>query len=262
MKQLSKHNHRTRGFFFVVLFICCHTAIVAQNSADSVFLSATSAQKTAIESKISVKQFIVPAVFIGYGLVALENNGLKNLNISTKKEIEKHHPFFRSHVDDYSQFLPAATVFGLQALGIKGKNNWKDEAVIYAMAIGISSAFVFPLKKITHVERPDGSNFFSFPSGHTATAFASAEFLRREYGDVSPWIGVAGYAVAAGTGALRMYNNKHWFSDVVAGAGFGIASTTLSYIIYDNVLKKYHLTFSIVPTYYDNKIGFLVMKNF
>ena len=33
-----------------------------------------------------------------------------------------------------------------------------------------------------------------------ALAFASAEFLRREYWNVSPWIGIAGYAVATGTG--------------------------------------------------------------
>jgi membrane-associated phospholipid phosphatase len=54
------------------------------------------------------------------------------------------------------------------------------------MSIGISTAIVVPTKKLTHQERPDGSNNQSFPSGHTALAFASAEFLRREYWNVSP----------------------------------------------------------------------------
>ncbi|RYG38380.1 MAG: phosphatase PAP2 family protein, partial [Chitinophagaceae bacterium] len=43
--------------------------------------------------------------------------------------------------------------------------------------------------------------------------------------------------VAAGTGAYRMLNNKHWFSDVLAGAGIGIASADLVYWFYDKVGK-------------------------
>ena len=90
---------------------------------------------------------------------------------------------------------------------------------------------VFSVKKLTRQLRPDGSGYTSFPSGHTAEAFASAEFMRQEYKDVSPWYGIAGYAVATTTGILRLYNNKHWVRDVVAGAGFGILSTKLAYWI-------------------------------
>lgn len=56
---------------------------------------------------------------------------------------------------------------------------------------------VLVLKSVTKVERPDGSARNSFPSGHTAMAFMGAELLRREFWEVSPWIGVAGYVVAA-----------------------------------------------------------------
>jgi membrane-associated phospholipid phosphatase len=88
------------------------------------------------------------------------------------------------------------------------------------------------------VERPDGSSNNSFPSGHTANAFMGAEFLYQEYKDVSPWYGIAGYVVATGTGLFRMYNNRHWFSDVVAGAGFGILSTKVAYWIYPWMKEK------------------------
>lgn len=60
-------------------------------------------------------------------------------------------------------------------------------------------------------------------------AFTGAELLRREYGKEYPWVAVAGYAVAVLVGAMRVYNNRHWVGDVLAGAGIGIASVTLVY---------------------------------
>ena len=43
---------------------------------------------------------------------------------------------------------------------------------------------------------------------------------------------MAGYAVAAGTGFFRMYNNRHWLTDVLAGAGIGILSVQAAYWLY------------------------------
>ncbi|KEQ29576.1 hypothetical protein N180_17985 [Pedobacter antarcticus 4BY] len=61
------------------------------------------------------------------------------------------------------------------------------------------------IKRITAVTRPDGTPN-AFPSGHAAEAFASAEFLRREYGEQSVWYTVSGYTAAAAVAVLRMYN--------------------------------------------------------
>ncbi len=66
-----------------------------------------------------------------------------------------------------------------------------------------------------------------------------AELLRREYWDVSPWIGVAGYTVAAGTGFFRMYNNRHWLTDVLAGAGVGILSVEAAYWLYPVITRTF-----------------------
>ena len=113
-------------------------------------------------------------------------------------------------------------------VGIKGKHNFKERTIILGTSYLIMSASVLSLKSITKVERPDGSAFNSFPSGHTATAFASAELLWQEYKDISIWYGITGYLVAASTGAFRIYNDKHWLTDVVAGAGIGILSTKVA----------------------------------
>ncbi|MGY0038526.1 hypothetical protein [Pedobacter sp. NJ-S-72] len=56
-----------------------------------------------------------------------------------------------------------------------------------------------------------------------------------------------------------MYNNKHWLSDVVAGAGVGIASTKLAYLIYPNLKKlivgKQTVRYSLVPMYQQKAAG-------
>ena len=67
---------------------------------------------------------------------------------------------------------------------------------------------------------------YSFPSGHTATAFTGAELVRSEYG---LGIGIAAYGVAAGVALLRLYNERHWVGDVLFGAGIGILSARIGY---------------------------------
>jgi membrane-associated phospholipid phosphatase len=65
-----------------------------------------------------------------------------------------------------------------------------------------------------------------------------AEFLYQEYKDKSIWYGIAGYAVATGTGLFRIYNNRHWLTDVAAGAGIGILSTKIAYWVQPYITKK------------------------
>ena len=183
--------------------ILCHFGSAAQQQPgtipDSSRMAGTTTPKGyASEKRIfTLKSLIVPVALVGYGFVGLHNHNLLQLNHSTKAELREDHPHFLTHVDNYLQFSPAAAVYALNALGIKGRNNTRDRSMIYALSTVMATAVVFPLKKITHVQRPDMSGFNSFPSGHTTIAFASAEFLREEYRDVSPWYGIAGYTVAA-----------------------------------------------------------------
>ena len=115
--------------------------------------------------------------------------------------------------------------------------------------------------------RPDGTSNNSFPSGNTATAFMGAELLYQEYKEVSIWYGVAGYAVVAGTGFFRMYNNRHWLTDISAGAGIGILSTKIAYWIHPIIKKTFFKKFEklsglILPTYNNGKLGACIVMNF
>lgn len=174
---------------------------------------------------------ILPGILIGTGLIGLESDWLKHTDHETNDELQEHpHPTLG--IDDFSQYTPLAAAYALRLCGVKGIHDYAGLTVISATAYLLTGLSVYGVKSLTGVMRPDGSSTNSFPSGHTATAFAGAEILRCEYSNISPWIGIAAYAVAAGTGFLRMYNNRHWLTDVVAGAGFGILCARAAYWLY------------------------------
>jgi hypothetical protein len=86
----------------------------------------------------------------------------------------------------------------------------------------LSQTVVQAGKFVTQRERPDGSNQHSLPSGHSATAFATAGVIERHFG----WkAGIPAYAFAAYVAGSRVSNNRHHLSDVVMGAGIGYLSS-------------------------------------
>ena len=210
-----------------------------------------------------VQQFVLPAAMVAYGFAGIHVKSLQSVNKGVKDEIWEDMPHSPCHIDNYMMYVPALAVYGLNAAGIHGAHNFKDRTILLLMSQLFTQTAVFSLKGQSHILRPDGSAYNSFPSGHTATAFANAEFMRLEYKDVSPWYGFAGYAVATATGMMRMYNNKHWFNDVVAGAGFGIAGTRLAYWLYP---KLQHSIFKgspgtvLMPSYQNGSFGLSFAK--
>ncbi len=101
-----------------------------------------------------------------------------------------------------------------------------------------------------------GDQYRSFPSGHTVAAFAAASAVTSQTADWWPnsrfLIGAAMYGGAALTGISRMYDNRHWASDVIVGAGIGTFAG-LKVVRFNrshsgNTLDKWLLSGSISPT--------------
>ena len=172
----------------------------------------------------------VPLV-VGGLIVKSEDDHFRNLR-------NDYLPQFNRHVDDYMQYAPAAVMLGMKVAGVQGRSSWGRMIVSDAFSAVLMGSVVNTLKRSTNVERPDGSNRHSFPSGHTATAFMTATMLNKEYGHKTPWIGIGAYSVATATGLMRMANNKHWLSDVLTGAGIGILSTEIGYYLADLIFKE------------------------
>lgn len=149
-----------------------------------------------------------------------------------------HVPNFHYRYDDFLQYAPLAAVIGLKLGGVESRSSWPRLLVSDILAAGIMATAVNSMKYTIKRERPDGSKNNSFPSGHTATAFMAATIMHREYGLTrSPLYSIGGYTVATATAFSRQLNNRHWLSDVLAGAGIGVLSAELGYFLADLIFK-------------------------
>jgi hypothetical protein len=94
-----------------------------------------------------------------------------------------------------------------------------DNGVSHARALIYTAGVTELLKVGIQRQRPNGSDHYSMPSGHTSTAFATATALTYSYG----WKAAAvAYPLATFVGMTRMADDMHWLSDTVAGAFIGI----------------------------------------
>jgi membrane-associated phospholipid phosphatase len=209
---------------------------------------------------------IGPSALVLYGGLSFVIQPIRQLDYNINTSILRNDPNFNTNAESYFQFAPIILVYGLNMVGIEGKNRFIDRTALIGLSGAILGITTEIIKHSAHRLRPNGSDYLSFPSGHTTTAFAGAEFMAQEYDAKSPLYGVAAYAIATTTGVFRLYNHDHWFSDVVAGAGFGILSTKVAYLIYPYIRnqithgdKKAKDTV-IMPTYNDGVLGMSFVK--
>ena len=173
-------------------------------------------------------------------------------NTNTKIRLIKYN--FHSEIDNYTQFSGIALTVGLKMAGVEGRSSWPRLFASSLASYGVMALLVNSIKYTASELRPDESTHNSWPSGHTATAFAGATILHKEYGLTrSPWYSIAGYTVATATGVMRVLNNRHWISDVLSGAGIGILSTELAYGICDLFFKQKGLLMNDLAYYPDLK---------
>jgi len=104
----------------------------------------------------------------------------------------------------------------------------------------------YTLKVSINRTRPNGGDH-SFPSGHTSAAFQGAGFIHARYG----WkYALPAYIGASFVGYSRVYANKHYTSDVLAGAAIGTLSSFYFATPYKDI--------NIQPTANNGKYGLQV----
>lgn len=136
-------------------------------------------------------------------------------------------------VSDRSRVALAVTAAGALLAGGAARVAVAEAAV----ALVPVNLAVEGLKRATYRARPDGTRKRSnaaFPSSHAANAFAVATVLARRWRRAA----VPAFALAALVGWSRMYLDRHWASDVAAGAALAVGLTLLALRGWDRWRRK------------------------
>ena len=161
-------------------------------------------------------------------------------------------------VTNFGGAYEAFTLAAIGAYGLVSKNEkMKTTTLLATQAYITGTALTTVLKYVTGRTRPSlyGLNgdaepqfygpfpktvnnvsgrdaYSSFPSGHTTVAFAAATVFALEYNN-KPWVPIIAYSSATLIGLSRITENKHWATDVFAGAAIG-------FLAGKNVVNNYH----------------------
>lgn len=148
-------------------------------------------------------------------------------------------------VESYTQYVPSLAHLGLGMLGVRSEYDVAGRSLELGYAL-VSQALLVNclLKPVVHEQRPDGSAFNSFPSGHTSLAFLGAELVRQEYG--WGWGGAA-YGLAASVAVGRVVHRRHWWWDTVAGACTGILCANIGHALVEPTYRLFGIDSSKVP---------------
>ena len=133
-------------------------------------------------------------------------------------------------------------VAGAYFVGVVMKNGKLKQVGLFAVSTGLATQLVTEVFKKSFLRtRPSGSDSpyefgdsgYSFFSGHASAAFSLATVIAEVYKD-QPLIPYLSYGVAALTAYARMHDNKHWASDVLAGAVAGHLITKIMMRTWEN----------------------------
>lgn len=210
------------------------------------------------DKKRGIKPYIAPFILISTGTALHFSTDFKE-NV---RDWAQDNIAYSGNADDYLQYAPLLAVYGLNAFGIKGKNNFGNRTALAIKSILLNDLITNNLKGWTDVTRPNGGKR-SFPSGHTSFAFTVAHFMHKEYGETSVWYSIGAYACATTVGIMRIAKNMHWISDVLTGAGIGILSTEFVYLTHLYKWDNEHLkNFDIFPFKVGKQKGLTLVYNF
>lgn len=153
----------------------------------------------------------------------------------------------------------AALVYGSAVAADSPK--WKETGEMMGEALILADASTFVIKEAVGRGRPNASSskgdfnpfgfkkdYDAFPSMHTSSSFALASVLAATTDRFV--MKTAYYSAAAFVAASRMYQNKHWGSDVLFGAALGE--------LCGRVVTSYHASgkkISMVPQGYEGGAG-------
>lgn len=204
--------------------------------------------------------FITLGVLGALGLTYANDTDIRNrFNRSSSKSLDKAADIGTTIGDPYLHLGFAALLYGGSIIADSAK--WKEAGEMLGEALILADASTLILKEATGRGRPIATdhkgdfkpfgfknNYDSFPSMHTASSFAMASVLAATSDSMA--MKISFYSAATFVGLSRIYQNKHWASDVLLAAAMGELS--------GRVVTSYHVNnkkIALAPQVFQNGAG-------
>jgi membrane-associated phospholipid phosphatase len=155
-------------------------------------------------------------------------------------------------MEPFGNRFPPLLIGGMYLAGVITKDRKLEHvSLMTAKSLVFSVAMYTATKALVRRQRPrytdnpyvfkapfqGGKEYTSFPSGHANTIFSVATALAIEYKETK-WVPILAYSIATLTGISRLYENRHWSSDVWLGAACGHFVTKALYKVEEEKYKK------------------------
>lgn len=188
-----------------------------------------------------------------FGGVAAAAVGASFLDEPINEFFEKNQSKVLDPFADFGDFMgqpeyQGPFLLGFWGLGLATRNEWiRETSTMMAASMAASGLIQSFSKEAAGRARPSrgtgntdfkpfgGKNYHSFPSGHTMLALSSAWIMARQVEPMA--LKVTFYAIPTIVGWSRLYDNAHWFSDILLGSALGIATAEAVIQYYKNIRK-------------------------
>jgi len=216
--------------------------------------------------------------WITAGIVTSIAAGLYDNDMKIQKWALDHKTTTTSNIGDeityygHGKFTPVI-IGGMYLYGhVADDGKMRETALLSVESFVLTSVFVQTLKYSTHRHRPytgdgpyawdgfriHGSNdSYSFPSGHSSSAFAVATVIASEYDNT--WVPPLAYSIAAITALNRVSHNAHWSSDIFVGSAIGYFTGKAIVASHRNGRDS---DFSLAPVIDDGELGMVLTFRF
>lgn len=194
----------------------------------------TSPWKSKSYDSRSFKKYIVPFALISTVLIATDRKTADHLPNTNDQTLWSGRVSQMGAAYTLGGFSGATYLFGR----ITGNDHAQETGLLALEALAHTQVAVFAIKQATNRQRPIYSTggtragFWrggdSFPSGHSASAFAVATVFAREYRDHLA-VPIVAYSLAGAISVSRIGARRHWMSDIFAGGSLGFLLGRFTY---------------------------------
>ena len=193
------------------------------------------------------KLFLALSILAFLVVNTLQAQSLTEVNTLRRINPDNPNSAVWTNLSSTSKYISVGVPVGYFVAGLIHNNkDLKQKAVYTAATILLNTATTTLLKNVVKRERPYNvytgifpdklESDYSFPSGHTSSAFATATSLAIT---TKKWyVALPAYAWSAGVGYSRIYLGQHYPSDVLMGALVGTSSALICHWATKQLAKR------------------------